>query len=279
MAPVRGAMLTRTGPDGAGRARAQQQRSVRDRTTEPVADTTAPSGTSRPAHRVSRLLRDISQVVAPPRLPAHPGEHGRHLTAGPTFGTGLIQRCGGMPEPCPCHDGEDQEHSSLQRHPGPAGRGAASSGIPATVGDVLRTPGQPLPRSVRSWVERAFDAGLPPGLLSPVRAAGQRKSALSTPGDAGEREADAAAARVTAAGLRGGMASGPSRYHFSDVRVHTDPAAGRAAEALGASAFTSGRHIVFAPRAFDPASPSGRRLLAHELAHVVQQRRGTVRPG
>jgi len=61
------------------------------------------------------------------------------------------------------------------------------------------------------------------------------------------------------------------RRDFSDVRVHTDPTAGRAARALDASAFAVGRHVAFAPGAFSPTTPSGRSLLAHELAHVVQQ--------
>lgn len=58
---------------------------------------------------------------------------------------------------------------------------------------------------------------------------------------------------------------------FSDVRVHRDEVAGRAANSLAAQAFTVGRHVVFAPGAYDPSSAPGRRLIAHELAHVVQQ--------
>jgi hypothetical protein len=58
---------------------------------------------------------------------------------------------------------------------------------------------------------------------------------------------------------------------FSDVRVHTDPTAGASARAIGALAYTVGRDIVFAPGRYSPASAAGRDLLAHELAHVVQQ--------
>lgn len=64
---------------------------------------------------------------------------------------------------------------------------------------------------------------------------------------------------------------------LSDVRVHNDAAAHAAADMLNARAFTVGRSIYFAPGEFSPASPSGRRLLAHELAHTVQQR-GTELP-
>lgn len=61
---------------------------------------------------------------------------------------------------------------------------------------------------------------------------------------------------------------------LSGVRVHVGP---QAAE-LGALAFTAGgSDVVFAPGQFDPGSPRGLRLLAHELAHVVQQRSGRAR--
>ncbi|MFW6080055.1 MAG: DUF4157 domain-containing protein [Gemmatimonadota bacterium] len=58
---------------------------------------------------------------------------------------------------------------------------------------------------------------------------------------------------------------------FADVRVHTGAAAGALASALHARAFTAGRHIVFGTGHYRPGRASGRRLLAHELAHVVQQ--------
>jgi len=58
---------------------------------------------------------------------------------------------------------------------------------------------------------------------------------------------------------------------FSRVRVHTDATAAASARAVDAFAYTVGRDIVFAPGQYAPGSGSGRRLLAHELAHVVQQ--------
>ena len=61
------------------------------------------------------------------------------------------------------------------------------------------------------------------------------------------------------------------RHDFSDVRVHDDPAAARAAQAVGALAFTVGRHVVFGAGQYAPATRTGRALLAHELTHVVQQ--------
>jgi Domain of unknown function (DUF4157) len=63
---------------------------------------------------------------------------------------------------------------------------------------------------------------------------------------------------------------------FSDVRVHTDGSAGQSAEAVGASAYTVGHEVVFAPGHYQPDTPQGQRTLAHELTHVVQQRQGPV---
>jgi hypothetical protein len=63
---------------------------------------------------------------------------------------------------------------------------------------------------------------------------------------------------------------------LSDVRVHTgDHAAGMAAS-IGARAFTVDRHIVFGAGEYQPASAAGRHVIAHELAHSVQQRGGSA---
>ena len=60
-------------------------------------------------------------------------------------------------------------------------------------------------------------------------------------------------------------------HDFSRVRVHRDPRAQEAARSLGARAFTAGHHIAFAADEHRPDTGHGRRLLAHELAHVLQQ--------
>ena len=59
---------------------------------------------------------------------------------------------------------------------------------------------------------------------------------------------------------------------FSRVRVHTDDSAGRSARAIRAQAYTVGRDIVFGNGRYAPKTTNGRELIAHELAHVVQQR-------
>lgn len=55
------------------------------------------------------------------------------------------------------------------------------------------------------------------------------------------------------------------------VRVHTGPDAAASARREGALAYTLGRHVVFGENRYAPGTDAGRRVLAHELAHVVQQ--------
>ncbi len=66
-------------------------------------------------------------------------------------------------------------------------------------------------------------------------------------------------------------------YDFSQVRVHTDAAAQQSASAVQALAYTAGNHIVFDNGRYAPTDVEGRKLLAHELAHTVQQRPGLFR--
>jgi len=65
-------------------------------------------------------------------------------------------------------------------------------------------------------------------------------------------------------------------HDFGRVRIHADGAAGESARSLNALAYTTGRNIVFANGQFAPHTPTGQRLLAHELAHVVQQGQHTA---
>lgn len=142
--------------------------------------------------------------------------------------------------------------------------------------------------------------------------------AVSQPGDALEREADAAAHRIVGPGpmpaatgapanAMSGGASGERMsaermvrsvldrpglplprtvrqqmedgfgQDFSSVRIHADASAAHSADAVGALAYTVGQSIVFGRGQFLPETMTGQRLLAHELAHVVQQRSGRVR--
>jgi len=60
-------------------------------------------------------------------------------------------------------------------------------------------------------------------------------------------------------------------HDFGNVRVHADARANESSTALAANAYTAGRNIVFGAGRYVPGSPDGRRLIAHELTHVVQQ--------
>jgi hypothetical protein len=124
---------------------------------------------------------------------------------------------------------------------------------------------------------------------------------LSRPGDGGERAADAVADQAlrgagpvdaTTARRRGSAAvAAPTElgrgtrldpavragferafgFDFANVRIYADDAAAQSAHEVGASAYTVGEHVVFGAGRYLPETTAGRALLAHELAHVVQQ--------
>ena len=63
-------------------------------------------------------------------------------------------------------------------------------------------------------------------------------------------------------------------YDFRNVKVHTDTVAGKSAQSINALAYTSGNNIVFNDGQYSPNTDSGKRLIGHELTHVVQQQQG-----
>jgi hypothetical protein len=60
-------------------------------------------------------------------------------------------------------------------------------------------------------------------------------------------------------------------YDFSNVRVHKDSAAAKSAQSVKALAYTSGNNIIFNQNQYSPNTDAGKKLLAHELTHVMQQ--------
>ena len=94
----------------------------------------------------------------------------------------------------------------------------ASPVVPSHVRGVLASPGRPLDRATRSFMEQRFS------------------------------------------------------HDFNRVRVHDDGQAAESARTMSARAYTVGQDIAFAPGRYAPHSPAGRRLLAHELTHTIQQR-------
>src|SRR5690606_4830882 len=63
---------------------------------------------------------------------------------------------------------------------------------------------------------------------------------------------------------------------FSGVRIHTDATANRLNRDMSAEAFTYRQHIAFAAGRYNPGTNAGKRLLAHELTHTLQQTGGGV---
>jgi Domain of unknown function (DUF4157) len=65
-------------------------------------------------------------------------------------------------------------------------------------------------------------------------------------------------------------------YDFSSVKVHTDNVAAKSAQSINALAYTNGNNIVFNSGQYAPNTDNGKRLLGHELTHVVQQNKTTA---
>ncbi|MCR8557636.1 DUF4157 domain-containing protein [Mucilaginibacter sp. BJC16-A38] len=64
-------------------------------------------------------------------------------------------------------------------------------------------------------------------------------------------------------------------HDFSNVKLHTDSVAAKSAQSINALAYTTGNNIVFNSGQYSPDSDNGKKLMAHELTHVVQQSGGT----
>jgi hypothetical protein len=60
---------------------------------------------------------------------------------------------------------------------------------------------------------------------------------------------------------------------FGNVRVYADSNAAQTAKSINAKAFTKGTDIVFGENQYSPDSSPGKNLLAHELTHVIQQKK------
>jgi len=132
---------------------------------------------------------------------------------------GVLQRCSNGVE-CPeCRakrERREQQEGTLQRaaiNTAPT----AHSAIPSIVHDVLNSPGQPLDRDTRAFMEPRFG------------------------------------------------------HDFSGVRVYTDAKAAQSARAVNALAYTVGKDVVFGAGQYMPKTMAGKRLLAHELTHTIQQ--------
>lgn len=180
----------------------------------------------------------------------------------------VIRRCGGVsPENCSCHARDRVIRRAQVDHTfGDIPIYATSRGDGLVVGD----PADPL--------EREADAMATTALSGDAAAPVVRRHASS-------HAADVAAGRPAPA-IVGDVLRSPGApldaatrasfgarfgHDFSEVRVHTGARATESARAIQSLAYTVGQHIVFDAGRYSPATDTGRTLLGHELAHVVQQ--------
>jgi hypothetical protein len=119
----------------------------------------------------------------------------------------------------------------------------------------------------------------PGSRLAPIHGLARRGDLLGKTIDAGNAPREADTDELSGGG---NPFDGATRSHFesrfqrdfSAVRIHSGPRADRLATSARASAFTSGNDVAFRQGAYQPGSPAGQALIAHELAHVVQQANG-----
>ncbi len=117
------------------------------------------------------------------------------------------------------------------------------------------------PTSAASVVQAQAEVGREGGALSP---------ALS-----GRIQAKRGGGQPLEATVRRGM-EGVFQVSFGHVRIHADPEADALNRGVAAIAFTVGSDIFFRAGFYQPQTPAGQHLLAHELTHVVQQRTGSL---
>lgn len=136
-------------------------------------------------------------------------------------------------------------------------------------------PGDRAEREADQAADRVMQGGSLPALTPLGAPAVQRKAASAEPAG------DAVQATLSSAGApleRETRQFMESRFghDFGRVRIHADGQAASSAQSVGARAYTVGNDLVFGRGRYAPATDAGRHLLAHELAHVVQQSGGAT---
>lgn len=182
-------------------------------------------------------------------------------------------------------------------------RFAPESAAAADASQVLRLIGGRAYFIARNWLETREISGLPPEIAGQVPETvrqtartdgwmGQASSAVSKVSAAlaglffkaksgGARSARSARGIQATLGQGRGLASRTRSQmehafgaNFSDVRIHINGPAADLNREMNARAFTLGRHIAFGADEYQPGTEVGQALIAHELAHVEQQRQG-----
>jgi hypothetical protein len=187
-------------------------------------------------------------------------------------------------ETSPSRQHEGQQRSTSNSQPGSVASLHRTAGNQAvqrlheegSLGVKVSQPGDASEREAERVAERVTDPSRSESESVSVEGV-QREATRGTSGVDGD-----AARRIE--GLRaGGRPLPPSlrsyfepRFgrSFGDVRIHTGATADEAVGSVDAEAFTIGRDVVFRSGNYRPGTREGRRLVAHELAHVVQQRAG-----
>lgn len=167
------------------------------------------------------------------------------------------------------HSGVSWNFSTIPVTTTQSSRPSEADFIPQSVFQVIRSAGAPLDYATRTFFERR----MPAHTSASPRLGTSVPLAINAPGGQRERDADLLAERLTEP-----QAAGPprSRYDLSAVRVHTDPVASASARELRSAAYAIGRHIVFGAGQYRVDLHAGRRLIAHELAHLTQPDAGSV---
>jgi hypothetical protein len=198
----------------------------------------------------------------------------------------VLQRkcaCGGTPGPTgegeACHGKKRQLRPSNSPAPSSINDPTSSgSEVPPIVHEVLRSPGQPLDAETLAFMEPRFGHDF--GNVKVRETMGdytRGKLTLNDPRDADEGEANQVAEPLSRISVPQ-VGANLRKYDLSQVRIHTDDHAAASARAVNALAYTVGKHIVFETGTYSRHTLSGKRLLAHELTHVVQQDRTGMNP-
>jgi hypothetical protein len=181
---------------------------------------------------------------------------------------------GHFPSRSSCSRSECPRKKLLQRR----SEGEGPSAVPAIVHDVLNSPGQPLDSETRAFFEPRFGHNF--GRMQVHSVAPQASTSdlrVGPPDDSYEKEADQVADRIMKMPqFDEPNGSEEAGFDFSRVRLHTDARAAQSARGIGARAFTIGQDIVFGTGQYQPVTTAGLSLLAHELAHIAQQRGSSI---
>ena len=166
--------------------------------------------------------------------------------------------------------------------PRPAGNLADPGRVSAVSGGAARARGTALRPASSSWLQRCgtrpCSCTEPEEGTEPHQGPAIHRRGAEGSQSEGPDQAPPSVHRVLAMGGEPLAASVRADFEqrfghdFSRVRVHVDSAAQVSAKEVNAQAYTVGDHVVFGGAWYRPTAPEGRRLIAHELTHVLQQR-------